>query len=75
MYKEDLVLNTLQWLVCHKTKPNLYTNQVLLSNSTNSAQKCTPKFFFSPLFRKSSNPIFFFYPIAVFFYPIKQFVP
>ena len=22
MYKEDLVLNNLQWLVCHKTKPS-----------------------------------------------------
>ena len=24
MYKEDLALNNLQWLICHKTKP---TNQ------------------------------------------------
>ena len=23
MYKEDLVLNNLQWLICLKTKPNL----------------------------------------------------
>ena len=22
MYKEDLVLNNLQWLICHKTKQN-----------------------------------------------------
>ena len=22
MYKEDLVLNNLQWLICHKTNPN-----------------------------------------------------
>ena len=22
MYKEDLALNDLQWLICHKTKPN-----------------------------------------------------
>ena len=22
MYKEDLVLNNLQWLICHKTQPN-----------------------------------------------------
>ena len=22
MYKEDLILNNLQWLICHKTKPN-----------------------------------------------------
>ena len=23
MYKPDLALNNLQWLICHKTKPNL----------------------------------------------------
>ena len=22
MYKEDLALNDLQWLICHKTQPN-----------------------------------------------------
>ena len=22
MYKEDLALNILKWLICHKTKPN-----------------------------------------------------
>ena len=22
MYKKDLALNDLQWLICHKTKPN-----------------------------------------------------
>ena len=22
MYKEDLALKNLQWLICHKTKPN-----------------------------------------------------
>ena len=22
MYKEDLPLNNLQWLICHKTQPN-----------------------------------------------------
>ena len=22
MYKEDLALNNLQWLICHKNKPN-----------------------------------------------------
>ena len=27
MYKEDLALNKLQWLICHKTQPNqiIYT--------------------------------------------------
>ena len=25
MYKQDLVLNNLQWLICHKTKPNQTT--------------------------------------------------
>ena len=24
MYKEELSLNNLQWLICHKTKPNQY---------------------------------------------------
>ena len=28
MYKEDLALNNLQWLICHKTQP---TNQLSLS--------------------------------------------
>ena len=23
MFKQDLALNILQWLICHKTKPNL----------------------------------------------------
>ena len=22
MYKEDLAINNLKWLICHKTKPN-----------------------------------------------------
>ena len=22
MYKEDVTLNNIQWLICHKTKPN-----------------------------------------------------
>ena len=26
MYKEDLALNNLQWLICNKTKPNLVTS-------------------------------------------------
>ena len=24
IYKEDLALNNLQWLICHKTEPNIY---------------------------------------------------
>ena len=24
MYKKDLALNNLQWLICHKTKPNQF---------------------------------------------------
>ena len=27
MYKEDLALNNLQWLICHKTKPTLLDKQ------------------------------------------------
>ena len=33
MYKEDLALNNLQWLICHKTKPNqtpVHTNICLI---------------------------------------------
>ena len=26
MYEEDLTLNYLQWLICHKTKPNQTRN-------------------------------------------------
>ena len=26
MYKEDLALNNLQWLICHKIKPNQTMN-------------------------------------------------
>ena len=25
MYKKDLALNNLQWLICHKTKPTNYS--------------------------------------------------
>ena len=27
MLIEDLVLNNLQWLICHKTKPNYFDKQ------------------------------------------------
>ena len=27
MYKEDLALNNLQWLICHKAKPDNDSNQ------------------------------------------------
>ena len=32
MYKEDLALNNLQWLICHRTKPN-QTEDCWFSNS------------------------------------------
>ena len=28
MYKKDLALNDLQWLTCHKTKPNKLATQM-----------------------------------------------
>ena len=28
MYKKDLALNNLQWLICHKTQPNQGTKQI-----------------------------------------------
>ena len=34
MYKEDLALNNLQKLICHKTKPNQITNDILLWTPT-----------------------------------------
>ena len=38
MYKEDLALNNLQWLICYKTKPNpiyliyMYKEDLALNN-------------------------------------------
>ena len=39
MYKKDLALNNLQWLICHKTQPNkiiyfiyMYKNDLALNN-------------------------------------------
>ena len=36
MYKEDLALNNLQWLICHKTQPNQISK--LVSINTNNLQ-------------------------------------
>ena len=33
MYKEDLALNNLQWLICHKTKPNQIREETFCKNS------------------------------------------
>ena len=30
IYEEDLALNNLQWLICHKTKPNQGRGTVVL---------------------------------------------
>ena len=30
MYKKDLALNNLQWLVCHKNKPNHWRKRLVL---------------------------------------------
>ena len=35
MYKKDLALNNLQWLVCHKTKPNSYLIQIICTQLYN----------------------------------------
>ena len=37
MYEEDLALNNLQWLICHKTQPNqiiylMYKEDLALNN-------------------------------------------
>ena len=39
MYKEDLALNNLQWLICHKTKSN-QTNLQYISLSFSFLYKC-----------------------------------
>ena len=28
MYKQDLTLNNLQWLICHETKPKTHTHNI-----------------------------------------------
>ena len=43
MYKEDLALDNLQWLICHKTKPNLWLRNfqliaVAITDSPTNAQ-------------------------------------
>ena len=41
MYKQDLVLNNLQWLICHKTKPNLLRNYIsLVISQTDKRSPC-----------------------------------
>ena len=32
MYKKDLALNDLPWLICHKTKPYVYTFKYVQMN-------------------------------------------
>ena len=50
MYKEDLALNILEWLMCHKTKPNQTSLTFSVYNSTirlmvvEIFQKCPPRF-------------------------------
>ena len=41
MYKEDLALNNLQWLICHKNKPKPNPNQIrtLSENQTHHTQE------------------------------------
>ena len=41
MYKQDLVLNNLQWLICHKTKPNQTLPKEYHSTSLNSSRAIT----------------------------------
>ena len=38
MYKKDLVLNNLQWLICHKTKPS-QAKQIYLCNKKKKKTK------------------------------------
>ena len=36
MYKEDLALNNLQWLICHKTQPNQTKQNQIVDNAQNT---------------------------------------
>ena len=40
MYKQDLALNNLQWLICHKTKPN----QIICSSQHKDQNNVKKKF-------------------------------
>ena len=33
MYKKNLALNDLQWLICHRTKPNLFSVNLVMLRS------------------------------------------
>ena len=44
MYKKDLVLNNLQWTICHKTKPTKQTSAMDFRIKTFSL----PHFFVTP---------------------------
>ena len=75
MYKEDLALNNLQWLICHKTRPNQTNTTSIYSNSSASFQKWLCIFLFLTIFSESFLFDFkILYTIAIFDL-IKQFFP
>ena len=52
MYKEDLALNNLQWLICHKTKPDQTRYAALQPwwiHSLVILSRCPSPFTFKPL--------------------------
>ena len=53
--------------ICTLLIQYLYTDQILLSNLSNSSQNCPLKFFFLTLFLKSSNLIKIFFTLTLFF--------
>ena len=35
MYEQDMALNNLQWLICHKTEPNQTTAEIMRKENRN----------------------------------------
>ena len=50
MHKEDLAPNNLQWLICHKAKPNHPNTELAAKLFTNNLIKVYFSFFFSNSF-------------------------
>ena len=59
MYKKDLALNNLQWLICHKTKLNV-TNLAdeSFSGVSGRIRESTQNFELNPLFNPKEDRFF-----------------
>ena len=50
MYEEDLVLNNLQWLICHKTKPKHSEHQFCFITEFYTRKNCQFSYQFNWLY-------------------------